>query len=542
MRRLVIVGGGSAGWIVAAYLNGALNARGKHKTVDIALIESPDVPRIAVGEATIPNIVKSLGVIGVDEIDFMKATDATFKQSIQFVNWEQNDGSSYHHPFNILRSEPIDTWGRDWLSSRRDVPFIDTVSDQPRICEMNLAPKMLGEWTFGHPFQYAYHMNALKLADYLRDFSSARGVMHVSANVVDVTVRENGYIDYVTTDDNRSISGDIFIDCTGFKSLLLGQTLGVSNIDFSQFLLCDQAIVAHFPYDHYYPGVIRPYTTSTALSAGWTWDIPMQSRRSLGYVHSSAFIAEEQAIGELASYQGVTPEEVESTLVKFHVGQKQKAWHANCIAIGLSGGFIEPLESTGLYLCDEAAAILAEHFPYKNDDIDVLAFRFNRHMSNRYYEILDFINMHYCLTKRTDTAFWREIQRPERINDRLKAKLEFWKIKEPSKLDFVDQFFPGFSHANIDQSDIDPRPPVDTGRLWHYESYKAVLYGMNYHGFDPKTRPLEDRPPTKKMDIIRERVKHAPQFLAPHDAWLHSKLQMRNWPTSAIPDGWVEMD
>lgn len=539
MRRLVIVGGGSAGWITAAYLNGALNERGRTKTVDITLIESPTIPRITVGEATIPNILKALGVIGIDELDFMKSTDATFKQSIRFVNWRLNDGSSYHHPFSSLRSEPIDTWGREWLASRRDVPFIDTVSDQPKICEMNMAPKMFGEWKFGPPYQYAYHMNALKFADYLRDFSTARGVSHILANITDVGLRENGYIDHVALDNEQDISGDIFIDCTGFQSLLLGKALGVAWQDFSQYLLCNQAVVAHFPYEEYYPGAVRPYTTATALSAGWVWDIPMQTRRSLGYVHSSDFIGEQDAVSELLAYQGTAPGSVDTRLVKFRVGQRRKAWHKNCIAIGLSGGFIEPLESTGLYLCDEAAAILAEYFPYKDENIDILSYRYNRHISNRYYEILDFINMHYCLTKRTDTSFWKEVQKDERINDRLKAKLEFWKVKEPSRLDFSDQHFLGFKPDATGPIEVDPRPPVDTGRLWHYDSYRAVLYGMQYNGFDPVLGPLERRPPTAVSDVIRERVKYAPQALAPHDEWLKKILGMNDWPSAGRPSGWT---
>lgn len=539
MRKLVIVGGGSAGWITAAYLNGALNGQGRKKNIDITLVESPDVPRITVGEATIPNIVRTLRVIGVDELDFMKATDATFKQSIRFTNWVHNDGSSYHHPFNIIRTEPIDHWGSEWLNSQRNVPYIETVSDQPRICEMNLAPKMFGEWTFGPEFKYAYHMNALKFADYLCDFSKQRGVKHILANMKKVNVTEKGLIESVELDNEKTIQGDVFIDCTGFRSLLLGEALQVPHDDFSQWLLCDQAVVAHFPYEQYYPGLIRPYTTATALSAGWIWDIPMQTRRSVGYVHSSQFTDPDKAISELFAYQGAKPGEVDTRLVKFSVGQRRKAWQGNCIAIGLAGGFIEPLESTGLYLCDEAATILAEYFPYKDEDLEPLSYRFNRLISNRYNEILDFINMHYCLTKRTDTAFWREVQKTEHINDRLQAKLEFWKIKEPSGLDFVDQSFMGFNPNGVNYDGIDSRPAVDTGRIWHYESYRTLLYGMHYSGYDPSTLPQKQRPPTKVMPFVNKRVQLAPQALPKHDAWLKQTLSMQDWQGAAIPSGWT---
>lgn len=536
MRKLVIVGGGSAGWITASYLNGALNFGGKDKCVDISVIESPEMPRITVGEATIPNIIKTLGVIGIDETEFMKATDATFKQSIRFVNWEHNDRSSYHHPFSIIRGEPIDGWGELWLNSRRDIPYGETVSDQPRICDMNLAPQMLGEWrNFGPPLKYAYHMDAQKFADYLTAFSTARGVTHIKGHMVDVHTKENGFIESVELKDGRHIEGDLFIDCTGFRSLLLGKVMDVPYRDFSQYLLCNRACVAQFPYEDLYPGFVRPYTTATALSNGWVWDIPMQSRRSVGYVFSSAFLDDDRAQEELATYQGIDPEGITPRFIDFRVGQRTKAWEKNCIAVGLSGGFIEPLESTGLYLCDEAATILAEYFPYRDEDIPALSYRFNRLISNRYFEILDFINLHYCLTKRNDTDFWKEVQKLERINDRLKAKLEFWNIKEPSGLDFADQSFAGFDGRVLT---TDGTTPVDTGRLWQYESYKMLLYGMHNDGFDPGHGPITARPPTELLPFVRQRVQHADRVLPDHARWLQERLGMKHWEAGAVPAGW----
>lgn len=539
MRKLVIVGGGSAGWITAAYLNAALNARGQKKTVDITLIESPSVPRVNVGEATIPNLLQVLNVIGIREAEFMKATDATFKQSIRFVNWENNDGSAYHHPFNIVRAEPIDTFGRDWLASKRDVPYGETVSDQPRISDMNLCPKPKQGVSFGAPVRYAYHMNAQKFADYLRDFSKERGVNHILANLEAVNVDERGYITDISLDNQDNLRADIFIDCTGFRSLLLGEALGVGFEDYSQWLLCNQAVIAQFPYEEFYPGLVRPYTTATALSAGWVWDIPMQTRRSVGYVHSSDFISEEDAEEELSQYQGCGRDAVDMRLIKFVVGQRQKAWAGNCIAIGLAGGFVEPLESTGLYLCDLVASVLAEYFPYKDEDMEPFAFRLNRIVSNRYFEILDFINMHYCLTKRTDTAFWREVQKPERINERLKQKLAFWRRKEPSALDFADQSFAGDTPTFIKAGGPGTRVPVDTGSLWHYESYRTVMYGMNYNGYDPVDIDMADRPNVSLIKYVSERVRLAPQALPLHHEWLQKALGMPDWPQGPVPAGWI---
>lgn len=534
MQKVVIVGGGSAGWMTAAYLNGALNDKGQKKNVDITLIESPNIPRVTVGEATIPSISHVLGVIGLDEATFMKATDATFKQSIKYANWYKNDDSFYHHPFSRARQGPIDHSGRDWMQSQRNIPFMETVSAQPILCELGLSPKMFGPWTMGPPLKYAFHMNAQKFADYLRDFSTVRGVTHILADMVDTEV-DNGIFQNITLADDQVIEGDLFIDCTGFRALLIGEALKVGYDDYSQWLLCDQALVTSFDYKDWFPGYVRPYTTATAQSAGWVWDIPMQSRRSVGYVHSSAFTNADAAKAELLAYQDPNLQDIETRLIKFKSGQRRKAWSGNCIAVGLSGGFIEPLESTGLYLCDLAAVMLAEHFPYKNEDMEALAYRFNRIISNRYYEVLDFINMHYCMSRRTDTDFWKEVQKPEHITDRLKAKLEHWKIKAPSMADFDDQAFNGFEYSVPTDPDMDQRPPVDTAGLWNHESYEAILFGMGWR----EQEFQGSHTPSEVFPFVLERLKKAPTKLPPHHIWLHQALGMPQWESAKMPAGWV---
>lgn len=540
-RRVLIVGGGSSGWIAAGYLNGALNDRGEKQNVSITLVESPDVPRIAVGEATIPAILHMLEVIGLDEVEFMRAVDATYKQAIKYPNWVRKDGSHYYHPFSRPTYGPIDRTGEAWARSDRSIPYMDTVSAQPTFCEMGLAPKMLGPWTFGAPLFYAFHINAQKFADYLRDVSVPRGVNHILDHVTDVEMAENGRIAAVHTKTGDRIEADLFIDCTGFSARLIGQKLGVGFQDFSRYLMCDRAVTMHVPYEVAYPGEVRPYTTATAQSAGWIWDVPLRGRRSLGYVHSSQFVNENDAEAELRAYEGPHCADQPSRFVNFMVGWREKAWTANCIAIGLSGGFLEPLESTGLYLSDLASVMLAEHFPYHDDHEPALAFRFNRIMSNRYYEILDFLNLHYCLTKRTDTEFWREVQRSERITDRLKAKLEFWKIKAPSGPDFEDQFFLGQPPAPAATSDpvIDARPHVDTAKLWSYFSYLCILYGMDADLTDFRMEPGAARPPSVVTERVARRLRLAPTKLPRHDIWLKKVLGMPDYPTGPRPAGWM---
>jgi tryptophan halogenase len=531
-KRILIVGGGSAGWTAAAYLNAALNV-GDQKVAEISLVESPDVPRIGVGEATIPNINHTLAVIGIDELDFMKAVDGTFKQSIRYVNWLDDKRKFYHHPFSRYGTGSGDDAGRRWLMSDRSVPFMNTVSAQPVICEMGLSPKMLENEDSGLPFLYAFHMDALKFADYLHAFSIARGVTDYLDNVISVDMHESGKIAAVQTESGKRLEADLFIDSTGFAAHLIEKKLGVGFTDCSQWLLCDRAVTMNVPYEHYYPGYVRPYTTATALSAGWVWEIPLQNRRSLGYVHSSAHISDDDAEKELRAYEGDHSEPLSSRIVDFMVGRREQPWTANCIAIGLSGGFIEPLESTGLYLAQVASALLAEHFPY-TDDMAPLAFRYNRIMQDRFYEILDFINMHYCLTRRTDTEFWREVGRPEMINDRLRAKFDFWRIKPPSVSDFTDQFFPGQTEMPLlsGGSFGDSRCPIDTGGLWNHHSYEAILYGMDFLRDECRERYGENRPRPAVLKQVLNAIKAGPDKLPPHDVWLQRMAGMADYSKS----------
>lgn len=538
MRKVVIVGGGSAGWMTAAYLNGALNRQGRDNNVHITLLESPDIPRISVGEATIPSMRHLLAVVGVDENDFMRTTDATFKQSIKYVNWVRNDNSFYHHPFSRYEQFPIDHSSADWLKSDRSIPYMETVSAQPILCEMGRAPVMMSKSAMDPPLNYAYHMNAQKFADYLRDFSLPRGVVHVQANLSGVNQQENGFIKSIETDNEMTLSGDLFIDCTGFKAKLIGETMTIGVEDCSQWLLCDQAVTMHVPYDSYYPGLVRPYTTATALSSGWVWDIPMQSQRSIGYVHSSHFISDADAEKEMRAYQGSSADQLNSRQIKFSVERRQKVWEGNCIAIGLSGGFIEPLESTGLYLSDLGAVALAEHFPFDDSHIESMAYRYNRVLSNRFYEILDFINMHYCLTRRTDTSFWQEVQRPERINDRLKAKLEYWRMRPPTPLDFEDQCFQGLS-TTASSNPAFPHAPVDTAALWNHQSYQCILLGMNFMDETHDAKSQEQRPQPRVADAVINRLKEGNKKLPPHELWLQENVGMRHYAKASKPAGWV---
>ena len=519
-KKVVIVGGGSAGWMAAAYLDAALNTPAL-RVADITLVESPDVPRIGVGEATIPSIRHVLAVIGLDETEFLKRVDGTFKHAIKYNDWVHGNGDSYYHAFGRRRMEPLDFSAERWLKSDRSMPFSATVSAQPALCEAFIGPKGLSGEGANLSFNYAFHMNALKFADYLCEVATARGVTHHLDHLTDIEMTESGDIAAIKTRGGLRLDGDLFIDCTGFGALLIEKKLGVEWVDCSQWLLSDRAVTIQVPYDINYPGYVRPNTLATAVSAGWIWEIPLQNRRAWGYVHSSQFVSEDQAEQELRQFVGPFADQLPARFVPFKVGYRAKSWVKNCIAIGLSAGFVEPLESTGLYLSDLATVMLTEHFPY-HGNMEPLADRYNRIMADRFHEIIDFINLHYCLTQREDNEYWREVRRPERMHDRVRAKLEFWRHKPPAMPDWEDAWFPGQANTPLVSGGLpgDHRPPVDTAGVFGLSSYEAILYGMEFLSEECDRWYGKNRPPSEVLRPVAERIEAARRTMPRHDAWL----------------------
>lgn len=498
LKRVLIVGGGSAGWITAAYMDAVLNGP-RSKSVDITLIESPDVGRIGVGEATVPSLRDTMRTIGIDEKTFMSAADGSFKQAIKFVNWLHNDGHAYYHPFDRRPAGRVDRAGLSWLTSDRSSPFASTVSVQPGLCDAGLAPKMLEHPDYEGPLSYAYHVDAEKLADTLCEVAVSRGVTHLKGFVTEVQRQETGDIAAVLTREGQRIEADLFVDCTGFASLLIEKTLGVEFEDYSQWLLCDRAVAMRVPYDVYYPGQRRPYTVSTALSNGWVWDVALAGRRGTGYVYSSRYLDDAAAEAELRRHEGKHCVDLPARQLKFRVGRRAQAWSRNCVAIGLSSGFIEPLESTGLFLVELSVATLCEYFPFTRDT-DALAASYNRILQDRYEEILDFIVLHYCLSRRTDTQFWREVQKPERIPERLRDRLDMWRYKSPSFSDFHDSI-----------------------QLFSHHTYEYVMYGMDFMR-ERLDQAAGGAPATRVPEQINERLKLASSKLLAHDDYLLRRL------------------
>jgi tryptophan 7-halogenase len=452
--EILIVGGGTAGWITAAYLARKLGAD-RPGGVRITLIESPQIGIIGVGEGTIPTIQTTLRTIGIDEARFMKGANATFKQGIRFVDWAeapQGDRHSwYYHAFSFPRQL---LGGHDlapyWLMGCAGaVPFADAVTLQDRVCEAKRGPKLISDPQFGGPFGYAYHFDAARLAALMAEVGVELGVTRLLGNVEEVNLDETGAIASVSTREHGLLTAGLYIDCTGFAAAMIGKAMGSAWIDKSDELFVDRALAMQVPYDR--PDApIASVTISTAHEAGWTWDIGLPERRGTGYVYSSAHTTDERAEEVLRSYNGKASDGLDARLLKLKLGYREKHWVKNCVAVGLSGGFMEPLESTGIMLIEAAAWMIGRLFP-RSGELETTARLFNDAMDARYRGVVDFIKLHYCLSQRTDNAFWVDNTRPETIPDSLKDLLEMWRHRPPDPFDFptVHDSFESFNYQFI---------------------------------------------------------------------------------------------
>jgi tryptophan halogenase len=398
---VVILGGGTAGWMAAAGLVSFL-PRGSYR---LRLIESEEIGTVGVGEATLPQMKNFNDAIGIDEADMMRATNATFKLGIQFVDWGFN-GSRYIHPFGMHGpAGEGHAFRHRWLRALRHGLETD-------IQDFSLAIVAAEENRFDFPdrgkntlkstFDYAYHFDASLYAAYLRQLAESRGVARTEGKVQTVERNpETGNVDALVMETGERIAGDFFIDCSGFRSLLLGNTLGIGWEDWSKWLPCDRAWAV--PSER--ASDFTPYTRSTAMEAGWRWRIPLQHRTGNGYVFSSNFIDEQHAadslLRELDSAAAGEPR-----LLKFRAGRREVNWEANCVALGLASGFLEPLESTSIYLIQVAIMHLVPLFPARKID-PRLRREFNRKIDIEYERIRDFLILHYHLGNRDDAEIWR---------------------------------------------------------------------------------------------------------------------------------------
>jgi tryptophan halogenase len=402
VKHIVIVGGGTAGWMTAAAMAKVLLG-----DFSIRLVESDDIGTVGVGEATIPQIRQFNQALEIDENDFVRQTQATFKLGIQFVDWGRI-GDSYMHGFGILgRERGILPFHQYWLKAHLAGkvgsvgPYSLNVVAALRGKFMR--PPDLGAESPLSNVAYAYHFDAGLYARYLRRFAEARGVRRTEGKVKEALLRPaDGFIEAIVLDGGEKIPGDLFIDCSGFRGLLIEQALHTGYEDWTHWLPCNRALAVPCTS----VGPPTPYTRSTARGAGWQWRIPLQHRIGNGYVYSSAHISDDEACATLLANLDGTPLSDPRPL-RFVTGKRRKFWNRNCVAIGLAAGFMEPLESTSIHLIQSAVSMLLSFFPDQGFD-PVMIDRFNQKATFEWERIRDFLILHYHATERSDTAFWND--------------------------------------------------------------------------------------------------------------------------------------
>ncbi len=415
IRKIVIVGGGTSGWIAASMLSHNL----KPELCQIELVESEEVATIGIGESTIPPVVRLIQNLGIDEQHFIQSTQACFKLGIKFVDWRQKN-ETYFHPFGVIgkRIGSHDFY-QCWLkaitqgdtSALQDFSPCSVMADQERF----YWPTQLQNTPIGGA-SYAVHLDAKLVVEYLRNYAEARGVIRTEGTVTEVRQLAHGNIEKLILSSGEEISGDFFIDCTGFRAQLIEKTLASGFEDWSKYLPCDRAIVVKTDAKH----PRKNYTTATARKAGWSWQIPLRNTTGHGYVYSSKFSSDAEAKSCLLSGLD-SPRINEPRIISFATGRRKDMWKKNCLSLGLASGFVEPLESTSIHLIARGMDFFLRFFPDRDCDASLVK-EYNRRMTADFEEVRDFIILHYCTTQRVDTPFWRwckDMELPESLSDRI---------------------------------------------------------------------------------------------------------------------------
>ncbi|TVZ37724.1 tryptophan halogenase [Alteromonadaceae bacterium 2753L.S.0a.02] len=413
IKKVVIAGGGTAGWIVAAALSKKLG-----DVLDITLVESEDIGTIGVGEATIPPIRVFHRLLQIDEQEFMRATSATFKLGISFENWKNGD-DTYIHSFGKTGRE---TWLADFIHFWLKAKEIGFAGDFGDYCyELQAAQKNKFGLSKNSEINYAYHLDATRYAQFLRKMSEASGARRLEGKIASVQQNnDTGYIESLTLENGEIIEGDLFIDCTGFHGLLIEKTLHTGYEDWGHWLPCNTAVAVQTES----VGPAVPYTRSIAHHAGWRWRIPLQHRVGNGLVYSSDYMSDDEAVSTLlSSVEGKTL--TEPRLIKYRTGRRRKIWNKNCVALGLSSGFIEPLESTSIHLFIMGITRLMQLFPFSGIEPSLVD-EFNAETSKELEMVRDFIILHYKVTERNDSSFWQYCRNMD-VPEKLARRIELFK-------------------------------------------------------------------------------------------------------------------
>ena len=451
IERIVIVGGGTAGWLAAARL--ASSPRAMAGRLSVTLIEAPDIPTIGVGEGTWPTMRATLGAIGIGEGEFLAACDGSFKQGSRFDGWVTGAADDrYLHPFTAPPAAPTTELLAAWRSGAADLSFAAAMTPQAHVCDLNLAPRQRAMPDYQGAANYAYHLDAGKFAALLARHAVQRlGVRHVADHVTGIDADGAGGIASVSTHQNGEIAGDLFIDCTGHASLLIGGHLGVDWIDRGDTLFNDRALAAQVPVTPGSP--VASQTVSTAHEAGWIWDIGLPGRRGIGCVYASRFMDDDAAEAVLRAYIArALPDapEVPARRLSFPTGHRARFWEGNCIAVGLSAGFIEPLEASAIVMIELSLNALIDNFPASRAALPIHAARFNELFRYRWDRIVEFLKLHYALSRREE-PYWLAQRDAAHIPPRRAEMLALWRDQPPSVWDFprVDEIFSAESHQYI---------------------------------------------------------------------------------------------
>jgi tryptophan 6-halogenase len=508
IKSVVILGGGTAGWMTASYL-----AKAFQGTVHISVLEAPAIPRIGVGEATVPNLHKTFfSYLGLSEEEWMRECNASVKTGIKFINWRTGGpgipeprtfGAStdyYYHLFGLLPDHEQLPLSHYWFYKKQqgqaNEPFDYACYKGPPALDAKLAPCWLDgkQWT-----AYAWHFDANLVADFLRRFATQKlDVQHIEDEMTEVLFDERRFITALRTKTGRILDGDLFIDCSGFRGLLINQAMREPFLDMSDYLLCDRAVATAVPHDDAANGV-EPYTSAIAMKSGWTWKIPMLTRFGTGYVYSSRFASQEEATKDFCQLWNLDPAETPLNQVRFRVGRNRRAWVKNCVSIGLSSCFLEPLESTGIYFITAAIYQLAKHFPDKRFD-QILIDRFNREIEWMFDDSRDFVQAHFYHSPRVDTPFWRANKELCLSND-IREKFAMYRAGLPVSL------------AATDESTYYKNFEVEFRNYWQNSSYYCIFAGMGFLPDHPLPRLIHRKAAIESVEPLFEDIKRQQQEL-----------------------------
>lgn len=487
-KRIVVVGGGAAGWMTAVAMATGL----KGSTVE--LVESEEIGIVGVGEATFPSIRNFHQLVGIDEAQFLRATNGTYKLGIEFRDWRAL-GESYFHTFGDFGalSGPAAVWGQ---YHRLDDASLGTLGEQCLSSVMASQGRFCSPTTDrGDRFNYAYHFDAALYANFLRTLALQRGARRTEGRIVEVKRRADGGVAQLKLADGRMVDGDLFIDCSGFASLLLGRALEERFIDFGHWLPVDRAWAC--PCERSGPE-LTPYTRATALEAGWAWRIPLQNRTGHGHVFASRYIDEDRAREQLLQ-QLDGPAVAEPRLLRFATGHRERVWVNNVVALGLSAGFLEPLESTSIFLIQSGLGRLMDLLVSGATPTEPVVADYNSGMTRQFARVRDFIILHYCLSGRRDSELWRAMATME-LPDTLAFKIRAWRQA-------------GVLHQ-YDEEGFDAT------------SWLAIHAGMRHwpEHTDPSFLDVPRNAALAGLQWRRERIVEAVASMPTHDTYLNSVL------------------